>query len=369
MEKHSVAICFVHHAIAGLRARGIAPEPVLQAAGIAPALLAVPQARVSAASYSALWMEVAAALDDEFFGQDSRRMKCGSFAMLCHAVAGSKTLAQGLERVARYFGLLLDDIGVRLVREGAVAAGNDLGKAMAGQAAAGHERAALVLAATSQRPPGVFAQETMLIMLHGLMSWLLRRRVPVLLAAFSYAQPPYAAEYRLMYSRHLAFDQPATALVFDAAWLEQPVHQDERSLKAFLRDAPHNVVVKYNDRSSIMARVRRQLRALAPERWPTFEQLAQGLHMSPSSLRRRLMEEGGTYQQLKDELRRDLAIEALSHSSRPLAEIAAELGFAEPGAFHRAFRRWTGSRPGAYRATSACAAADTSGAAMAAAKA
>jgi len=67
-KNNSVAICFVHHAIAGLRARGIAPEPVLQAAGIVPALLAVPQARVSAASYSALWMEVAAALDDEFFG-------------------------------------------------------------------------------------------------------------------------------------------------------------------------------------------------------------------------------------------------------------------------------------------------------------
>lgn len=359
MEKHSVAICFVHHAIGGLRARGIAPEPVLQAAGIAPALLSVPQARVSAASYSVLWMEVAAALDDEFFGQDSRRMKRGSFAMLCHAVAGSKTLAQGLERVARYFGLLLDDIGVRLVREGE-AAGATLAAPRDGHEREhergherGQERAALVLTAPSGRAPGVFAQETMLIMLHGLMSWLLRRRVPVLLAAFSYAEPPYAAEYRRMYSRHLAFGQPATALVFDARWLAQPVHQDERSLKAFLREAPHNVVVKYSDRASVMARVRRQLRAQPPERWPTFEQLAQGLHMSASSLRRRLMEEGGTYQQIKDEMRRDLAIEALSHSSRSLAEIAAGLGFAEPGAFHRAFRRWTGLRPGAYRATSA----------------
>ncbi|MNL72950.1 DNA-binding transcriptional regulator SoxS [compost metagenome] len=61
------------------------------------------------------------------------------------------------------------------------------------------------------------------------------------------------------------------------------------------------------------------------------------------------MEEGVSYQDLKDALRRDLAIEALSHSGRPVADIAAELGFAEPGAFHRAFRRWTGSRPGAYR--------------------
>ncbi len=333
MEKGSVAICFVHHAISGLLARGMDPEPVLRGAGIAPSLLEVPQARVSAVSYSDLWLAVAAALDDEFFGQDSRRMKCGSFAMLCHAVAGSRTLAQALERITRYYGLLLDDIGVRLARESETGGG----------------RAALVLTTPSARRPGVFAQETMLIMLHGLMSWLLRRRVPVLVATFAYPEPPYSAEYRVMYSRQLAFGQPATALVFDAALLDQPVRQDDRSIKAFLRDAPHNVVVKYSDRGSIAARVRRQLRSQRPDQWPTFESLAQDLHLSASSLRRRLMDEGASYQDLKDAMRRDLAIEALSHSGRPMAEIAAELGFAEPGAFHRAFRRWTGSRPGAYR--------------------
>jgi AraC-like DNA-binding protein len=334
MEKGSVAICFVHHAISGLPARGLDPEPVLRSADIAPALLAVPQARVSTASYSDLWMAVAAALDDEFFGQDSRSMKCGSFAMLCHAVAGSRTFAQALERVARYLGLLLDDIGVRLERH--------------------DERAALVLTAPSAaqgRLPGVFAQETMLIMLQGLMSWLLHRRVPILLASFSYPEPAYGAEYRIMYSRQTAFGQPATALVFDAGLLDQPVRQDERSLKSFLRDAPHNVVVKYSDRSSVAARVRRQLRNQRPELWPTFEALALSLNLSASSLRRRLMDEGASYQELKDQLRRDLAIDALSRTGKPVADIAAELGFAEPGAFHRAFRRWTGSRPGAYRGT------------------
>ncbi len=186
-QRHGKRQCrhlFVHHAISGLRARGVDPDPVLRGAGIAPALLAVPQARVSAASYSELWMAVAAALDDEFFGQDSRSMKCGSFAMLCHAVAGSRTLGQGLERITRYFRLLLDDIGVRLERHG--------------------DEAALVLTAPCAqlgRQPGVFAKETMLIMLHGLMSWLLRRRVPVRLAAFDYDEPPYSAEYRVMYSR------------------------------------------------------------------------------------------------------------------------------------------------------------------------
>jgi AraC-like DNA-binding protein len=329
MEKGSVAIVFVQHAISGLPARGIHAGSVLRAAGITPRLLALPQARVSTVHYSALWMEVAKVLDDEFFGQDSRRMKCGSFAMLCHALIGSQTFAQALERIARYFGLLLDDIGVHLVRDG--------------------ERAALRLTSPTGRHPSNFGQETMLVMLHGLMSWLLRRRVPVLLAAFDYPEPPYSAEYRVMYSRHLAFGQPATALWFEAALLDLPVHLDERRLKTFLRDAPHSVVVKYTDRASVTARIRRALRAQSPTQWPTFDALARGLNLSASSLRRRLMDEGATYQGLKDDLRRDLAIEALSHSDLPVAAIAADLGFAEAGAFHRAFRRWTGSRPSAYR--------------------
>jgi hypothetical protein len=58
------------------------------------------------------------------------------------------------------------------------------------------------------------------------------------------------------------------------------------------------VVVKYSDRGSTMVRVRRQLRTQPPEQRPTFDRPAHDVHMW-SSLRRRLMEEGGSYQQLK----------------------------------------------------------------------
>ena len=78
--------------------------------GCPPSLLQVPQARVSAKHYGALWRAIAAALDDEFFGQDSRRMKAGSFAMLCHSVLGCKTLGQALDRSLRFYALILDDI-------------------------------------------------------------------------------------------------------------------------------------------------------------------------------------------------------------------------------------------------------------------
>jgi AraC-like DNA-binding protein len=66
-------------------------------------------------------------------------------------------------------------------------------------------------------------------------------------------------------------------------------------------------------------------------------------------MRRRLKLEGHTYQSIKDDLRRDIAIAELQDTDHTIADIAAAVGFAEPSAFHRAFRKWTGMRPTDYR--------------------
>ena len=62
-------------------------------------------------------------------------------------------------------------------------------------------------------------------------------------------------------------------------------------------------------------------------------------------------DEGESYRNILDDLRRDLAIGLLSDSTKNLAEIADMLGFSETSAFHRAFKKWTGIRPGEYRST------------------
>jgi AraC-like DNA-binding protein len=71
--------------------------------------------------------------------------------------------------------------------------------------------------------------------------------------------------------------------------------------------------------------------------------------MPASTLRHRLHQEGETYQAIKDEIRRGLAVDWLLHSGRGISDIAIDLGFTEPSAFHRAFRKWTMKSPGAFR--------------------
>jgi AraC-like DNA-binding protein len=331
-EPGTIAICFVAAALQSVRGRALDADQLLANVGLSPSLLQVPQARVSAKHYGALWRAIALALDDEFFGQDSRRMKAGSFAMLCHTVLGCRTLGQALDRSLRFYALILDDI---------------LGKS---ERDAGEARIVL-----HERVPGagqrVFAHELLLMLLYGVSCWLVGRRIPILRTEFSYAEPAHSAEYRLMYCADLRFNKPHTLIAFEASYLDLPVVQNERSVKEFLRTAPESILLKYKNGSSLNARVRRRLRQCLPGEVPDFEGLAEQLNMTPATMRRRLHEEGESYQSIKDQLRRDLAISYLSHSSRSVMDIALELGFSERSAFHRAFRKWTGASPGEFRRT------------------
>jgi AraC-like DNA-binding protein len=332
-EPGTIAICFVAAALQSVRGRDLNADELLANVGLSTSLLQVPQARVSAKHYGALWRAIAVALDDEFFGQDSRRMKVGSFAMLCHSVLSCKTLGQALDRSLRFYALILDDISGTAERHGNEA------------------RIAL-----QERAPGanlrVFAHELLLMLLYGVSCWLVGRRIPILRTEFCYAEPLHSAEYRLMYCTDLAFNRPNTLIAFDAGYLGLPVVQNERTIKEFLRTAPESILLKYKNGSSLSYRVRRRLRQFLPGAVPDFDGLADDMSMTPATMRRRLNEEGESYQSIKDQLRRDLAISYLSHSSRSVMDIALELGFSERSAFHRAFRKWTGASPGEFRRTS-----------------
>src|SRR3981189_850711 len=331
-EPGTIAICFVAAALQSVRARDLNADEMLAKVGLSPSLLQVPQARVSAKHYGALWRTIALALDDEFFGQYSRRMKAGTFAMLCHSVLNCKTLGQALDRSLRFYALILDDISGTLMRDEREAR------------IVLHERAA----GANRR---VFAHELLLMLLYGVSCWLVGRRIPILRTEFSYPEPAHSAEYRLMYCAELRFNRPNTVIAFQASYLDLPVVQNERSVKEFLRTAPESILLKYKNSSSLTARVRRRLRQFLPGTVPDFDALADELNMTPATIRRRLHEEGESYQSIKDQLRRDLAISYLSHSSRSVMEIALELGFSERSAFHRAFRKWTGASPGEFRRT------------------
>lgn len=334
--KGTIAIAFVNEALQCIRARGLDENLLLQNAGISPELLNAPQARVLPDNYGLLWHGIAQAIDDEFFGLDSHRMAAGSFTLLCHALIHADTLERALRRALRFLRLVIDDLEGELV-----IAGSEAHIVVHDKPPHGTKGLA--------PPKRAFAYGTFLMILHGLACWLVGRRIPLLHAAFRCTEPAFSDEWRILFAQELRFDEPESGIVFAAEYLALPNMQNERTMKEFLRRAPANFLVKYRNSTGLAAQIRRQLRELPPGVWPDFKTLAEQFHTSVATLRRRLDEEGSTYRSILDELRKDLAITMLSESRLSLAKIAETLGFAETSAFHRAFKKWTGARPGEYR--------------------
>lgn len=324
MERRMISAPFVDEALDCVRRRGLATEPLLAAAGL-PAVVTEP---VSAERYGALWLAIAAAIDDEFFGIGGRPMRPGSFTLLCHCVLQAGTLERALRRALRFLRVVLDDPrGELVVADGlAQILLSDLGAARS-----------------------AFAYRTFWIILHGIMCWLVGRRIPLRLVDFRCPEPSRGADYGLFFGAPVRFDQPVSRLAFDEAFLTLPADRTERGLKLFLRGAPANILVRYRYDAGLGAHVRARLRQQPPPVWPSFAELARQMRMPDSTLRHRLSQEGQTYRAIKDDIRRGLAIDRLRHGDHGVGEIAVELGFAEPSAFHRAFRKWTGQSPAAFR--------------------
>ena len=102
------------------------------------------------------------------------------------------------------------------------------------------------------------------------------------------------------------------------------------------------------DQSAFPAKVREAIEAEL-EHGAALDAVAERLHMSGSGLRSRLRQHGATYSALVDGLRRDRARHALQKSELSFSEVAHQLGFAHPPAFHRAVKRWFGVTPSAFR--------------------
>ncbi|WP_294737576.1 AraC family transcriptional regulator [uncultured Pseudomonas sp.] len=328
-EKDTISIQLVREALLQSCAPGAATDEVLTKVGISPVLLGQSTARVPATAYARLWRLLARRMDDEFFGMDPRKLKSGSLEFLCRASMAQPTLATALETGLGFLSLMLERMPAQLVRQQSLAE--------------------IVLLEPEPKPKRAFTYFAYWMIVHGVACWLAGRRIPILAIELRCPQPDFCDDYQVMFSDNLRFDRPRTRMIFSADCLDLPIKRSPEELKRFLAHAPANILVKYRDPDSLATRIKADLRQMPADTWPETEGLAASLCISASTLRRRLAEEGQTYQGLKDSVRKELAIVWLADADISFAEIATRLGFADASSFYKAFRKWSGSNPGHYR--------------------
>lgn len=180
--------------------------------------------------------------------------------------------------------------------------------------------------------------------------WLIGQHIDVTSAGCAGPQPEFMEGIRHFFPCPVNYDQAVNSVTFSARHLEAELIRSEADLAVFLRLAPFYLVIEpLASFLSITHRIREILGDDFRREMPSFEELTGLLNMSARTLRRRLEKEGTSYQRIKDNARRDVAISMLSHEGMTVSEVAEQVGFSDPSAFHRSFKKWTGQSPGSYR--------------------
>lgn len=180
--------------------------------------------------------------------------------------------------------------------------------------------------------------------------WLIGQEIDVTCASCAGPQPENTDSLRYFFPVPVEFAARVNSVTFSARHLEAAILRDERQLGEFMALAPYLLLhAPEACHDSITRRIRAIIGNDFQRDLPSFEELTGLLNMSARTLRRRLESEGTSYQRIKDKARRDRAISLLRHPGLPVCDVAEALGFSDPSAFHRSFKKWTGQSPGAFR--------------------
>lgn len=270
-----------------------------------------------------------------------------AFELMCHCMISARTLGEALVLAARFDRVLYPMIGhrVELVLDGATA---ELGYHIRFT-----ERGAALAPEDWDRADyqDTVAKASGLLIWHALCGWLTGEplqpdRVEI---AAPYLNPAYARSLDQSFDAPINFDAPANRFTFPASELKRRVIHTPESLESFLDNAIYELLVIDRRPASTSAAIKSLITIDLPRGLPSFSAIASQLHMSESSLRRRLQREDTSYQRLKDEVRCQVAIDRLLHEDIKVADLSEFLGFTEPSSFVRSFKGWTGDTPKAYR--------------------
>ncbi|MCG6860253.1 MAG: AraC family transcriptional regulator [Chromatiaceae bacterium] len=316
-----------------LRLYQVDAEFVFREAGLDPTLMNESRSRYKEGRVQVAWAKAASFIGDPCFGLRIAEVWYPTdLHALGYAFLASSTLRTGLQRLARYAYVLDNVVGFELEDDG--------------------ERFSLLHTTEKRcsfsRTP---AEEDA--------SW----AFVMSLCRASYGKQLYPVEVRLQheelacqgeYDRFfrcpVLLGTDGSAIVFAHADVDRPLPAPNREL-ARANDKVLSTFLANLQQEELIGRVKVAISHELPSGTPSDEEIAKAVYMSPRTLRRRLLAEGTSYSQLLDAVRRELAEQYIADPARSLSETGFLLGFSELSAFSRAFKRWTGQTPSAFRET------------------
>lgn len=319
--------------IAAVVARGVEPARLLAAAQVEHLQLDA-DGEVPVIVQQRLWQEAPRLAGDDAFGLHlGETLRAHHVGGLGFAVRSSATLGESYGRIARYLRVVHPEAGLALVESGS--------------------RTLVRHVPPPDVTPPRQAIEFTLCVLTQIGRHEAGPEFRVREVRFRHPRPERVDEHERIFACPLRFDHAHDELELDREVLALPLQRAEPGLCEVLDRHLQDLIARLPSHASLLDRVRAALVGELRDGEPTVERLAARLHMSERSLQRHLQKEGSSLQSLLAEVRTSLAIRYLADRRESIAEVAFMLGFSEVSTFHRAFKRWTGLTPAAYRRSNA----------------
>jgi AraC-like DNA-binding protein len=324
MPSHgSVSALLVQPLVFALGSSPHALEAFFGATDLTPQLLSDPDARVSPAQFCVAWAEAIRLSGNPRLALGiASSVPAGAFGLVEYVCRSAATLGDALAQWVRYLNILNDAVQVGLVEEG--------------------EHLSVRVLADSEAPAPA-AHELCFALLATRTRELTSPAATVVSAEFVHRASD-APAYAAWFGAPVKFGAPFTQLVFPRSARKAPLVTADPSLLAILQRLADDVSSRTSAEPPLTAQVRRILGTALRSNEGHIEGVAQKLGVTARSLQRRLKDEGASFQSMREEVRRELAQRYLDEDLA-ITEISFLLGFSEPSAFFRAFKRWTGITP------------------------
>jgi len=326
---HTVSIYFARAYLERGRQLGLDCNALMAYANLTPALIADDRARLAPYQLARLLHKVMVDGDDEFMGLAAERSRFGIFTLLSERLIHCQTLREALLETRRFYRLVTGSVLFEI------------------DEAVDVTRLYVQMTAPEQDPDFIMTELLMLIW-HRFPSWLIAEVIPLNAVHMAMPVPQHNREYRLLFPCPAVFEQDANCLIMPTYMMERPIQRSSEQLRKYLAKVPLVWFRKLQFVEQLTERVTHILKHCDDLQRISVEHVAQQLHMTSRTLRRKLTAEGTQFQILKDNVRRERAIFWLSQKAS-IKEAAIKTGYTETASFIRAFKNWTGMSPGQYK--------------------